>query len=104
MTTLEEYARHSRYSDPGRYGHLLAELPTDVRQLAAVVHRTIVHFKGREFPPERFGEIDHRWLHRLLATDQQRFGTPLAPPAGFSSPRPSPTRPRSAPPPASTPH
>lgn len=80
MTSVPDYARHSRYTDPGPYRHLLEALPTDVRELAAVVYKVVVHFKGREFPPERFGEIDHRWLERLLATDQDRFGTPLAAP------------------------
>jgi hypothetical protein len=82
VTSLSDYARQSAYSDPGRYAALLDALPTDVRELAAVVRNVIVHYwaGGLTFTGERLAEIDHRWVDRLLATDQRRRAAPLAAP------------------------
>src|SRR5579859_7107237 len=82
MTSLDDYARQSRYTDPGPYASLLDDLPTDVRELAAVVRNVVVHYRasGIAFTADRLAEIDHRWLERLLATDQRRNAAPLAAP------------------------
>ena len=82
MTTIEEYARQSEYSDPGRYTPLLEALPADVGELAAVVRNLIVHYRasGLPFSAERLAEIDNRWVERILATDQDRHPVPLAEP------------------------
>ncbi|KAA5829496.1 transglutaminase domain-containing protein [Saccharopolyspora hirsuta] len=84
MTTPQEYARHSRYTDPGRYGPLLDALPADIRQLAAVTNGLVVHYRGTgiTFTGDRLAEIDSRWTERLLATDQRRF------PPSLTAPRP----------------
>lgn len=88
MSTLEDYARHSAYTDPGPYAALLDRLPTDINGLAAAVRNLIVHYRaaGISFTGERLAEVDHRWIDRLLATDQHRFGVPL------TTPRPLPER------------
>jgi hypothetical protein len=82
MTTLDEYARQSGYSDPGRYTPLLDGLPTDVRELTAVVRNVIVHYwaGGLTFSSKRLAEIDHRWVERMLDTDQRRNAAPLPAP------------------------
>ncbi len=77
-------ARHSRFSDPGPYGHLLADLPTTVTALTAVVRNTITHYRsGVEFAPGHLAEIDSRWVERILAADQARF------PRALTDPRPA---------------
>jgi hypothetical protein len=82
MTTLDGYARQSPYSDPGRYTPLLDGLPSDVGELAAVVRNVIVHYRasGLTFSGERLAEIDHRWVERMLDTDQHRNAAPLPAP------------------------
>ncbi len=82
MRTLAEYARQSAFTDPGPYADRLDALPADVRELAAVVRNVVVHYRasGRTFPPERLAEIDHRWVDRMLASDQGRFDAALAHP------------------------
>ena len=88
MISLSDYATHSRYTDPGPYAGLLAALPTNVRELTAVVRNVVVHYRaaGYTFTGDRLAEVDHRWIDRLLATDQRRFGAPL------DAPRPEPER------------
>jgi hypothetical protein len=81
MSAMEDYARHSRYSDPGPYAALLFDpLPTDIRELTAVVRNVVVHYRaaGITFTGDRLAEIDNRWVEAILATDQSRFaGKPL---------------------------
>jgi hypothetical protein len=82
MTSLDEYARQSDFSDPGRYAPLLDGLPTDVRELATVVRNVIVHYfgAGLTFTGDRLAEIDNRWVERILETDQRRHTAPLPAP------------------------
>jgi len=82
MTSLDEYARQSDCSDPGRYTPLLDSLPTDPRELAAVVRNVMVHYvaAGLTFTGERLEEINNRWVERILGTDQGRHAAPLSAP------------------------
>jgi hypothetical protein len=82
MNGLDGYARQSPYSDPGRHAGLFDALPTDVGELAAVARNLVVHFvaAGLTFTGDRLAEIDHRWVDRMLDTDQRRVGTPLSAP------------------------
>lgn len=82
LKTLVGYARHSVYTDPGPYAALLESLPADPGELASVVRNVVVHYRaaGIDFTGERLAEVDHRWVDRMLATDQRRLGTPLAVP------------------------
>ncbi len=70
---------HSSYSDPGRFAPLLRALGTDIERIADTARNLIGHYRGEMpgLPPERWGEIDLRWIERILATDQERHGTPL---------------------------
>lgn len=79
---IDEYVKQSRYSDPGRHAHLLDELPSDIRELAAVMRNVVVHYRASGFPftRDRLTEIDNRWVERILDTDQVRFAQPLAVP------------------------
>lgn len=89
MPTLDDYARQSRFTDPGRYAPLLDQLPASMPELAAVVHNVIAQYRGAgpTITGERLAEVDLRWLERILATDQARF-----PGAGLAEPRPRPER------------
>lgn len=43
VVTLDS-STHSRYSDPGRHGELLAALPGDLNDLSAIARNVIVHY------------------------------------------------------------
>ncbi|MGC3994903.1 MAG: transglutaminase-like domain-containing protein [Propionicimonas sp.] len=79
---LDRWRRQSPYSDPGRYAGLLLDVADDVESLCAASRNTIVHYRAEfpDLPPERQGEIDSRWLERILALDQDRHPEPLTVP------------------------
>ena len=83
MPSLHDYAHQSAYSDPREFAGLLAVVPTDqpaaLAELAVIVRNLIGHYRAAAvpFPPERLGEIDNRWIDRLLASDRSRFATAL---------------------------
>jgi Transglutaminase-like superfamily len=80
VSATVDYAKHSAYSDPGRFGHLLDAAPTDVAELSEVARNVIAHYRaqGEELPESTRHEIDLRWLERILAADQSRNPAPLA--------------------------
>lgn len=82
VTSVIDHARHTAYSDPGAHASLLADLPTDPAALSAVARNVVVHYRasGADLPEETAGDIDLRWMDRMLETDQQRHGTGLAEP------------------------
>ncbi|MEU8019685.1 transglutaminase-like domain-containing protein [Micromonospora parva] len=76
---LDDYRSHSPYSAPGRHSGLLDAVATDIPTVAATVRNVIVHYRagGVELPDDRLGEVNHRWVDRILDTDQSRFPLPL---------------------------
>lgn len=82
MRAFEDYAQQSAYSDPGKYAALLDPLPTEIRELTAVVRNVLVHYRaaGIVFEGKRLAEIDNRWVENILATDQSRHNAPLSEP------------------------
>ncbi|WP_432973191.1 transglutaminase domain-containing protein [Dactylosporangium sp. CA-233914] len=78
----QRYREQSRFSDPGRFGELLDELPEDLAELMAVVRNVVVHYRaaGIAFTGPRLAEIDSRWVAKMLELDQQRFPGPLREP------------------------
>ncbi|HTF07012.1 MAG TPA: transglutaminase-like domain-containing protein [Asanoa sp.] len=76
------FARQTAFSDPGSYAPLFDKLPTDPRELTALVRNVITHFRDPNvtLPAERAQDINHRWIDRLLATDQDRHDAPLETP------------------------
>ncbi|WP_410811130.1 transglutaminase domain-containing protein [Micromonospora sp. 067-2] len=76
---IDDYRRHSPYSDPGRHGGLLDAVPADIPTVAATVRNVIVHYRagGVELPSDRLDEVNCRWVDRILDTDQSRFPLPL---------------------------
>jgi hypothetical protein len=77
---LDDYRRHSPYSDPGRHGALLDAVPADIAAVAETARNVIVHYRagGVELPTDRLEEVNCRWVDRILDTDQSRFPLPLA--------------------------
>jgi hypothetical protein len=73
--TTRGYARHSRYTDPGRYATLLDPLPTDVPQLTSVVRNLVVHYRaaGIAFTGDRLAEIDTRWIEHCSRPTSDGF-------------------------------
>ncbi|MEV8516531.1 transglutaminase domain-containing protein [Dactylosporangium sp. NPDC051484] len=78
----QRYREQTRFSDPGRLGELLDDLPEDLPALMAAVRNVIVHYRaaGITFTGSRLAEIDTRWVSRMLELDQGRFAAPLARP------------------------
>ncbi|MFT4108255.1 transglutaminase domain-containing protein [Propionicimonas sp.] len=79
---LDRWRRQSPYSDPGGYADLLLAVPDDVESLCAASRNTIAHYRAElpDLAAERRGEIDSRWLERILALDQARHPAPLTAP------------------------
>ncbi|MEU8254981.1 transglutaminase domain-containing protein [Micromonospora inaquosa] len=76
---IDDYRRHSAYSDPGRHGGLLDAVAADIPTVAATARNVIVHYRagGVELPDDRLDEVNCRWVGRILDTDQSRFPLPL---------------------------
>ncbi|MFI2102780.1 transglutaminase domain-containing protein [Isoptericola sp. NPDC019693] len=77
--TLDDYARHSAYSDPGPHEELLrAVVPTPAATGAAAC-ATIVHYRaGRPtLTDAQRADIDQRWLSSILDTAVARRTGPL---------------------------
>ncbi|MFC7620361.1 transglutaminase domain-containing protein [Microlunatus sp. GCM10028923] len=73
------YARHSRYSDPGRLAHLLLAVRPGLPEVCEVARNVIVHYRYARVPlPESSnGDINLRRLSRILELDQERHRAPL---------------------------
>ncbi|MHA6765074.1 transglutaminase-like domain-containing protein [Streptacidiphilus sp. PAMC 29251] len=69
MTTVQEWAQQSRYSDPGACAAMLDAWPRGADATAAVLRELLVHYRaGRvELSAERVAQIDLRWADRILA-------------------------------------
>ena len=75
------WARHSPFSDPGRYRELLSAVPPRIEDLSAVARNLIIHYRasGLDLPDATKDDINARWVARILDLDQQRHGhRPLA--------------------------
>lgn len=81
-SAVVDHTAHTPYSDPGAHAGLLEQLPTDPPALSAIARNVIVHYRSQDLdlPAATAGDINLRWIERMLATDQQRHGMPLAEP------------------------
>jgi hypothetical protein len=81
MEEVERARHHTAYSDPGAWGARWAVLPQDAdpATAAGLVRNLVYHYRadGIEVPPERRGDIDSRWVARILALDEARHPEPL---------------------------
>lgn len=73
------YLQHSPYSDPGLHAGLLEAVAPDLPSVCAVAQNTIAHYLAASvsLPESSNGDINARWLSRILDLDQQRHGVPL---------------------------
>lgn len=71
--------RHSAYSDPGPWGHLLTAVPPTVPAVSAAARNVIVHYREEQavLPESSRPDVHLRWLARTLERDQERHGIPL---------------------------
>lgn len=76
---LQDYARHSGYSDPRSHRALVAAVGTDPDSLHRAATATIAHYRADPVPPseEQLADIDRRWLDRLLDAAAARADGPL---------------------------
>ncbi len=77
-----EFAEHSPYSNPGRFGPALRAVGPELEDIAAAARNVIGHYRAEmpDLPVERRSDIDSRWLDRILALDDTRHGLPLTEP------------------------
>ncbi|MBI2414418.1 transglutaminase domain-containing protein [candidate division WWE3 bacterium] len=68
------YIEQSKYSDPGEFGHLYKELPSDIESLTNIVNLLIVHRDALQtqysltLPKNRKLEADTRYVSKILQT------------------------------------
>ncbi|WP_456846752.1 transglutaminase-like domain-containing protein [Cellulomonas sp. P5_C6] len=82
MPELADYATHSRYSDPGPHGALLAAVAPDPGALHQAACSTVIHYRAgvEQLSPGQDADIDLRWLSAVLEEAQQRSAGPLSAP------------------------
>lgn len=80
--SMDRWARHSAYSDPGRHAALLDQAEPDITTASMVAQNLIAHYRFASTPlPESSNDdINARWLSTILEIDQQRHGAPLTAP------------------------
>ncbi len=87
----EFYSSHSAASNPGSYTHLLEALPHDFVGVSRVVQGLIYHYMAGQYiygycpPQERMGEIDTRWMERMLGRILELDNRPLDMPRTFEN-------------------
>jgi hypothetical protein len=76
---LAEYAKQSRYSDPGRHAELFDDVQPTVESVSAMARNVVVHYQasGVDLPRQSQSDVDLRWVEAILSTDQQRHQAPL---------------------------
>ncbi len=85
------YASQSRITDPAQYTYLYDEVPRDVEGISKTVQGLVLHYFGDKwqynYPPERMGEIDTRYvpaiLKLILELDARALGEPRTPDTRF---------------------
>jgi len=79
MPDLTAYARHSRYSDPGPHGAVLAAVEPTPEALHHAACATLVHYRGQasELAAGQDADIDLRWLADVLDVATTRVAGPL---------------------------
>lgn len=88
MDITAYYTQQSRVTDPGAYGRLFADLPSDIPGLCRVVQGLIIHYRGGDMfnytiPEERLPEIDtcyvEQMLERIIEMDTRSLNEPRTP-------------------------
>lgn len=75
---LDDYARHSPYTDPGPHAAALRAVETDPESLHRAVTRTVVHYRSGPAVTERQrADVDLRWVSSILDAAASRAPGPL---------------------------
>lgn len=76
---VADYARQSRFSEPGRHARLFEVVAPTIESVSAMARNVVVHYNasGLDLPQESRRDVDLRWVEAILATDQQRHPVPL---------------------------
>ncbi len=85
MTGPTYFAQHGKMTDPGRYGDLYADLPSDVAALVKIVQGLVVHVfwaerYGLTLPEDRKAEVQLRSMRRRLQRTLELDSSPLITP------------------------
>ncbi len=85
--TLDGYARHTAYSDPGRHAALLAAIDPDQASIGAAARAAVVHYRDESLSPtaEQRDDPDRRWLASILDAATERHPGPLDAPREVGS-------------------
>ena len=91
LTAQAYYATQSPITDPAQYANLYQSLPHDVEGVSQVVQGLVLHYFGDKwlynYPPERMGEIDTRYvsgiIQRLIELDARPLNEPRLPDTRF---------------------
>ncbi|GAA1729011.1 hypothetical protein GCM10009809_25710 [Isoptericola hypogeus] len=77
--TLDDYARHSVFSDPGPHAALLAAVPPEPAHVAAAACATVVHYRAGDpaLTDDQRTDVDRRWLALTLDAAVARQAGPL---------------------------
>jgi hypothetical protein len=77
--TLDDYARHSAYSDPGPHAGLLAAVAPEPASIGAAARAAVVHYRagGTTLTAEQREDPDRRWLASILDVAAVRCPGPL---------------------------
>ncbi len=87
QTPQAYYASQSAITDPAQYTYLYEEVPRDIEGISKTVQGLVLHYFGDKwqynYPPERMGEINTRYvpamIERLLELDARPLGEPRTP-------------------------
>jgi hypothetical protein len=82
VPTLDEYASHSPFTDPGPYRDLLAAAGTSPDDLHRASTGLILHYRGQRdrLTDGQMPDVDLRWVAAQLEVAQQRAAAPLGAP------------------------
>jgi len=82
VPTLEEYATHTPFTDPGRHAPLLAAAGTAPDDLHRAATGTLLHYRGaaERVTAEQLPDVDLRWVAAQLDVAQVRCAVPLGAP------------------------
>jgi hypothetical protein len=79
LPTLDAYARHTAYSDPGPHAGLLAAIEPDPASIGAAARAAVVHYRDANLSPtaDQREDPDRRWLSSILDAAAERQPGPL---------------------------
>lgn len=80
--SLEYYASHSKFTDPGEHASLYDGLPTSTPELCDIAHNIVIDFAFTrifdvELPKERVQDVMSRYVEQILKRSQEISSKPI---------------------------